>query len=316
MNAEFKSKIPENIKKVGNQQPDFNLVVSEGSMVVLEARDLLKNIDGNSITQYSWNQTNDISLDNDNLVKENSSFSFTAPYVKGSDPYTRLGFELVIKNNSDKTRNHYNANVIVKRVHRAIIFQGGVALGAYEAGVFQSLVENLVKNDKDKKRKGLENEKRPLFDIVAGTSIGAMNGAIVVSSVTKEGKNSEDEENWQGSAKKVIEFWRDQQYPWPTIADSLDMNPLYHYWWDNAHNGSKLFKHSVTELIDFYSNINPDLKKWYEDMLAFWSIVDPSILKDSFMDGWYVPATAEAARRYYSAKQFLRTLGPPNVLQE
>ena len=36
MNAEFKSKIPENIKKVGNQQPDFNLVVSEGSMVVLD----------------------------------------------------------------------------------------------------------------------------------------------------------------------------------------------------------------------------------------------------------------------------------------
>ncbi len=31
------------------------------------------------------------------------------------------------------------------------------------------------------------------------------------------------------------------------------------------------------------------------------------------MDGWYIPATAEAARRYYSAKQFLRTLGTPNV---
>ena len=108
--------------------------------------------------------------------------------------------------------------MIVKRVHRVIIFQGGVALGAYEAGVFQALVEKLVKNDKDKKRKGLENEKRPLFDIVAGASIGAMNGAIVVSSVTKEGKNLEDEKNWQDSAKEVIEFWRDQQYPWPTIS--------------------------------------------------------------------------------------------------
>ncbi len=60
-----------------------------------------------------------------------------------------------------------------------------------------------------KKREGLENEKRPLFDIIAGTSIGAMNGAIVVSSVTKEGKNLEGKENWQDSSKKVIEFWKD-----------------------------------------------------------------------------------------------------------
>ena len=116
--------------------------------------------------------------------------------------------------------------MIVKRVHRAIIFQGGVALGAYEGGVFQFLVEDLVKNDKDKKRNGVESEKRPLFDIVAGTSIGAMNGAIVVSSVTNENKNLDDEKNWQDSANKVLEFWREQQYPWPTVADGLDMNPL------------------------------------------------------------------------------------------
>jgi NTE family protein len=312
-NAEFKSKIPENIKKTDNQKQDFNLVVSEGSTVTLEAVALIKNIDINSIIQYSWNQTYGIPIDKDNLVKDNSSLSFTAPYVKDNDINTRLEFELTVKDNSGKTRDPLNANVIVKRVHRAIIFQGGVALGAYEAGVFQFLVENLVRNDKDKKRKGVENEKRPLFDIVAGTSIGAMNGAIVVSSVKKEDKNLDDEKNWQDSANKVLEFWREQQYPWPTVADSLDMNPLYHSWWDNTHEGSKLFKHYVTDLIESYSTINPELKKWYEDVLASWSIVDPSILKDSFMDGWYIPATAESARRYYSAKQFLRTFGAPNV---
>ena len=31
------------------------------------------------------------------------------------------------------------------------------------------------------------------------------------------------------------------------------------------------------------------------------------------MHGWYIPATAEATRRYYSAKQFLHTTGPLNV---
>ena len=93
-----------------------------------------------------------------------------------------------------------------------MIFQGGVALGAYEAGVFQAVVEKLIKNDDDKKRKDQEIEKRPMFDIVAGASIGAMNGAIVVSSVTKKGKSLEDEKNWEDSAKEVIEFWRTQQH--------------------------------------------------------------------------------------------------------
>ena len=158
---------------------------------------------------YSWKQTDHMYIANDNRVKDNSSFSFTAPYVKGYDLNISLGFELTIKDNNGKTRNPYYANVIVKRVHGAIIFQGGVALGAYEAGVFQALVEKLVKYDEEKKRKGIENEKRPLFDIVAGTSIGAMNGAIVVSSVTKKGKSLEDKKNWQDSAKKVIEFWKD-----------------------------------------------------------------------------------------------------------
>jgi predicted acylesterase/phospholipase RssA len=191
-------------------------------------------------------------------------------------------------------------------------FKEGVALGAYEAGVFQAIVEKLVKNGEERKRKGVEIEKRLLFDIIAGASIGAMNGAIVVSSVTKESKNIEDEKNWEDSAKNVIEFWKAQQQA-PTGADILDMNPLYHYTRDIIHNTSKVFKHSAAELLEFYSNMNPDLKKWFDDALANWSIVDPSFWKDSFMDGWYIPATAEAARRYYSAKQFLHSTGPFNV---
>jgi len=129
----------------------------------------------------------------------------------------------------------------------------------------------------------------------------------------KKGKSLEDVDNWEDSAKEVTEFWRTQQYHLPTIADFLDTIPSYHYWRDFVHNTGKVFKNSVTEMIELYSNMNPDLEKWYDDTLAKWSIFEPSFLKDYFIDGWYIPATAEATRRYYSAKQFLRTYGAPNV---
>ena len=311
----------------------FKRVVSEGSTILLDARDLVKDVDINSIKYYLWEQTDENGIpvaNDDGKDKDKSSFSFTASYVKDSEAnttttakntatqptYTNLGVRLTITDN-DGNDSHYNADIIVKRVHRAIIFQGGVALGAYEAGVYQAIVEKIIKNDEDKKRKGLDIEKRPLFDIVAGTSIGAMNAAVVVSSVIKknnEGKSLEDPENWKYSAEKVIEFWKYQEQ-FPTYADLLDTNPFYHNSWDIMHNTSKVFKNSFAELMEFYSNIiNPDLKKWYEDTVANWSFWEASFLKDAFIDGWYIPATAEATRRYYSAKQFHKlSLGPLHV---
>ena len=57
---------------------------------------------------------------------------------------------------------------------RALILQGGGALGAYEAGAFKALCKMIPKIDDAKK----EETDRPLFDIVAGTSIGAINANI------------------------------------------------------------------------------------------------------------------------------------------
>ena len=62
--------------------------------------------------------------------------------------------------------------LILPKKQRALIFQGGGSLGAYEAGVFQALYENITREDE---KKGEEEKGRPLFDIVAGTSIGAIN---------------------------------------------------------------------------------------------------------------------------------------------
>ena len=66
--------------------------------------------------------------------------------------------------------------LFIPTVQRALVLQGGGAPGAYQAGAFRALYEKLGKivdnTDND------NNE--PLFDIIAGTSIGAINGAILV----------------------------------------------------------------------------------------------------------------------------------------
>ena len=57
---------------------------------------------------------------------------------------------------------------------RALVLQGGGSLGAYEAGAFSAMYSFL-------KYRNIEQKiDRPIFDIIAGTSIGAINAAILV----------------------------------------------------------------------------------------------------------------------------------------
>ena len=66
----------------------------------------------------------------------------------------------------------------IPKVQRALVLQGGGALGAYQAGVFKGLYEKIkrIQSNDDS-----EKDDAPLFDIIAGTSIGAINAAILVS---------------------------------------------------------------------------------------------------------------------------------------
>jgi hypothetical protein len=82
-----------------------------------------------------------------------------------------------------------------KKKMRALVLQGGGALGAFQAGAFKALYEKITKEDKEN-----GNEERPLFDIIAGTSIGAINAAVLVSYVIEN-------KTWRGSPEKLIEFW-------------------------------------------------------------------------------------------------------------
>jgi len=127
-------------------------------------------------------------------------------------------------------------------IQRALLLQGGGALGAYQAGAFKALYEKII-NDKD--RNG-DIDNAPLFDIIAGTSIGAINAAILVSYFLEN-------KTWNGSAKRLEEFWKYLSTPTPQISEALKQ------WRAEKEKGN------------------------------------PSI------------ASEEAARRYYSVKEFLKS---------
>lgn len=93
---------------------------------------------------------------------------------------------------------------------RALIFQGGGSLGAYEAGVFHVLYHWI--------KSRLEDEKKDenIFDVIAGTSIGAINASIVVNCFLenkytdefKSSNNSNKLKYWQGTPERLLDFWK------------------------------------------------------------------------------------------------------------
>jgi NTE family protein len=138
-----------------------------------------------------------------------------------------------------------NSNVPAKE--RALVLQGGGSLGAYEAGAYRALYEWLSKQDKSEGK-----YTSMTFDNIAGTSIGAMNAAVLTSYVVENG-------TYEGSAERLIDFW------------------------------NYLSKESIA-----------DTNPWLKPVWDYFHSIDKAI------------ATGEAARRYYSAKEFAIT-GVPNV---
>ena len=102
---------------------------------------------------------------------------------------------------------------------RALVFQGGGSLGAYEAGAYKAFYELASERDKNIGRKD-----KPLFDIVAGTSIGAMNASVLVSYVIEK-------KTWRGSAERLIEFW--EHLATESVVDKM---PGFSQWWDYSHS--------------------------------------------------------------------------------
>ncbi|MBW2230922.1 MAG: patatin-like phospholipase family protein [Deltaproteobacteria bacterium] len=75
------------------------------------------------------------------------------------------------------------------RPKRAIVLSGGGARGAYEAGVLQFILDDLPR------RKGVE----PRFEIVCGTSVGAIHAAFVAATADQE----------HGRGPRLVKIWED-----------------------------------------------------------------------------------------------------------
>jgi NTE family protein len=130
---------------------------------------------------------------------------------------------------------------------RALVLQGGGSLGAYGAGAYRALYESISEMDTKNGNKG-----KPIFDIVAGTSIGAINAAILISYVVEN-------QTYEGSVERLVDFWK-----YLSKESMVESNPFFKQWWDYWHS------------------INGE------------------------------SASGEAARRYYSAKEFA-FYGVPNI---
>src|ERR671910_849379 len=102
---------------------------------------------------------------------------------------------------------------------RALVFQGGGALGAYEVGTYQQIYRKVSRE---------EETDGGLFDIIAGTSIGAINSTVLVGHYMKNNNS------WEGSAERLLEFWEGLMCP--TIADDLfEKNSFFRSSWDYMH---------------------------------------------------------------------------------
>ena len=154
------------------------------------------------------------------------------------------------------------------RPHRALVLQGGGALGAYEVGVLNILCKKLVEKDKEK-----DIVNSPLFDIVAGTSIGAMNAAVLVSNVVKKDKT------WSEAVGELEKFWKEGIALKEGITSSDDIVPLGIFrifpWWKPWTKDSPMWAPSAKESVHIKDLETQNL------------------------------ATEEAARRYYSTKEFV-----------
>jgi predicted acylesterase/phospholipase RssA len=138
---------------------------------------------------------------------------------------------------------------------RVLVFQGGGSLGAYEAGVYHVLY-HWIKRD-------LPQDEN-VFDIIAGTSIGAVNASIVINEILEKKKQEKLDEiikYWENTPEKLIQFWR-------SVSKSNAITYLWDPW--NIPDFYRSFTEKYLNLnYDTYLNAFPFLRSFLPSEESF-----------------------------------------------
>jgi len=181
-----------------------------------------------------------------------------------------------------------------KDVQSALVLQGGGALAAYEVGVYAALY---FWRKKEIEKKDVGNNEGHIFDIISGTSGGAINGWILINHVlTRINQGHSITESWKGSLKKLLDFW-----------DYTSSSPDFTKWGP----------YSIALEVENIPGFPPyAILKWPSGEEAWISRWDKehqrAIGSPGTRETKKSTATGEAARRYYSAKEYLYS-GADNV---
>lgn len=119
------------------------------------------------------------------------------------------------------------------KVETVLILQGGGSLGAYECGVFKVLSEYGIK-----------------FDIVAGTSIGAVNAAIITSHKAGKDPVVELEDFWMELSEKILPIIP----PYSSIYFTDEMRAILATMYSAMYGNPKAFsRYTLTSPFNYYS---------------------------------------------------------------
>jgi NTE family protein len=128
-------------------------------------------------------------------------------------------------------------------LENVLILQGGGSLGAFGCGVFKALAKNNIK-----------------IDIIAGTSIGGINAAIMAGSKVKEHSAQLLEQFWLELSESYIDL--DKFAPYHTLSQQIEhsISPNFQWWFPPLSGTEKYFtnrkEHEVKlkQIRSFYSS--------------------------------------------------------------
>lgn len=186
----------------------------------------------------------------------------------------------------------------MRKQQRALVLGGGGAVGAYQAGVLKILCKRLIEEDKKKKYNhdsDYDDDIKPLlFDIIAGTSIGAMNGAVLLSQYLKTG-------SWDIAADQLEQFWTDKEKGLASTVSEQDLQSLEDWkkWHEESNKGTAdiafpeaarryysvkhYFLHGAPKVQKILKDSRTDDLRFFDNQLNRWFIHSPDLLENTIL---------------------------------